>query len=349
MTTGLAVDLRPTGNGHRGRGIGRYVAGLMSDFISSSPHLIVREHRAWTLPRLRSNENSLETTWLPRPNVRFDTAPARLLRGVLERRDLAAIHLTDPYLVEYAPRNCPWIVTVYDLIQWDHDNRLAGRFRRGLEQAMARPDSRYVAISETTASAMVQVGVRRELITVLYPGPTDWPAPIGSTGFSGALVVGALDPHKRPDHAREAAEIAGVPILFAGRHEPGLSERWGIGPDELRTGADDATLAQLIRDAACVVHASEEEGFGLPVLEALALGTPVAAYDLPVTREIVGPDYPLVSLAAGPEGLADIVRLSSVAGRSGELLALSADAVARFDWVRSRSRRDDLYRAIHEW
>lgn len=342
----LAVDLRPLGNAHSGRGIGRYVRGLMGDLISSDDVVRLTDNRAWSIPRVRSSKYEVQSTWVPRPRLRFDTLPAMAVRRRLEHMPLSGVHITDPYLVELAPRHCPWIVTVYDLIQWGHPGLVAGRFRRGIEAALKRPDSHFVAISETTASELAGLGVDRARITVLLPGPTLWPEPSVTTGFAGALVIGALDPHKRPVDALQASRRAGVPILFAGRHQPGLAERWGIMPSELRSDVDDRTLAQLIRDARAVVHASEAEGFGLPVLEALALGTPVVAYDLPVTREIVGPDYPLVPLSRGSDGLAQLVRQTESAAFRRELVHAAEPTIAMFDWNRSQGRRDAVYARV---
>jgi glycosyltransferase involved in cell wall biosynthesis len=64
---------------------------------------------------------------------------------------------------------------------------------------------------------------------------------------------------------------------------------------------DERTLAALYRRAAIVLHPSEREGFGLPLLEALACGTPVVASDLPVLREVAADaaDYcPVGDIAA---------------------------------------------------
>ena len=59
-----------------------------------------------------------------------------------------------------------------------------------------------------------------------------------------------------------------------------------------RSDLPDTAIGALIRHARALLAPSRTEGFGLPVAEAAALGTPVIAADLPVTREIVG-DYPL--------------------------------------------------------
>ena len=53
-------------------------------------------------------------------------------------------------------------------------------------------------------------------------------------------------------------------------------------------GLDDAELAWLYRNAAAVIVPSRHEGFGLPVVEALSLGAPVVASDIPALREVGG-------------------------------------------------------------
>ena len=65
--------------------------------------------------------------------------------------------------------------------------------------------------------------------------------------------------------------------------ELGLADRISV-----RRFVDDRTLAALYRRAALVLQPSEREGFGLPLLEAMACGTPVVASDLPVLREVGG-------------------------------------------------------------
>jgi glycosyltransferase involved in cell wall biosynthesis len=65
--------------------------------------------------------------------------------------------------------------------------------------------------------------------------------------------------------------------------------RLGIGDALLQPAKlDRATLAGLYRKARVVLVTSEAEGFGLPVIEAMACGTPVVASDLPVLREVGG-------------------------------------------------------------
>jgi len=97
----------------------------------------------------------------------------------------------------------------------------------------------------------------------------------------------------------------------------------GTVPDEYRaawwvhvcSGVDDAELARLYAGALAVVVPSRHEGFGLPVVEALAYGTPVVASDLPALREVGGD-----ATRYAPAGDASAF--------AGELIALAADPLA---------------------
>jgi len=342
----IAIDQRPIANAHGRRGIGRYVRGLFGDIESSSTILRLTERRSWGFPRVSVQGDAIVTHLPPRPNIALDPLPARAVRRHLERRPLGLTHLSDPYLVEWAPRHCPLVVTIYDFIQYGQRGRIPDRFNRGLRSALARPDVHFTTISHSSARGLRDLGVSPERVTVLFPGPTSWPSAISPLGFEGALVIGALDDHKRPGHALEAAKEADIDILFAGRHEARLIERWRLDAAQVASDVSDATLAQHIRDARCVIHASMVEGFGLPVLEALALGTPVAAYDLPVTREIVGPEYPLAPQEAGPSGLAELIRAFADPHARREAVASATPHLLEFNWATTARRRDALYAKI---
>jgi glycosyltransferase involved in cell wall biosynthesis len=142
--------------------------------------------------------------------------------------------------------------------------------------------------------AVTPLGVDGSWFTPEPPGSGD-PADdeiLGGPPF--VLFVGAIEPRK------------GLPTLLEAlrRCPPGTAPRlvmagppgWGpeldtagAGLDVVRTGfLSDARLRRLLAAAGAMALPSRYEGFGLPVLEALASGTPVLASDLPVLREVGG-------------------------------------------------------------
>jgi alpha-1,3-rhamnosyl/mannosyltransferase len=106
----------------------------------------------------------------------------------------------------------------------------------------------------------------------------------------------------------------------------------------------DATLLALYRHATMLLFASHYEGFGLPALEAMAMGTPVLASTAPAVREVVGD----AALCATPADHADLVDKIKQLADDGALRArLAAAGIARareFTWQRAAERTLEVYR-----
>jgi glycosyltransferase involved in cell wall biosynthesis len=125
-----------------------------------------------------------------------------------------------------------------------------------------------------------------------------WPSKASSAPAVEILHVGSNIPRKRVDALLEicAALVPLVPTLRLIRvggpfsiAQVGLIHDLDLDERISRVGfVDDSTLAAMYRRAALVLQPSEREGFGLPLLEAMACGTPVVASDLPVLKEVGG-------------------------------------------------------------
>jgi glycosyltransferase involved in cell wall biosynthesis len=99
-------------------------------------------------------------------------------------------------------------------------------------------------------------------------------------------------------------------------------------------------LAELYRGAACLVLPSRYEGFGLPVLEAMACGTPVVAYPDAALREVADD----AAVFAEPGGLADAVR-RALADRE-RLSVAGRERARRFSWAETARRTIAVYEQL---
>jgi glycosyltransferase involved in cell wall biosynthesis len=111
-------------------------------------------------------------------------------------------------------------------------------------------------------------------------------------------------------------------------------ERWGVVSPE--------RLATLYRRAACLVFPSLYEGFGLPPLEAMASGCPVAAADVGAIPEVCG-DAAVLFDPKDPEAIAAAVLEADT--RSEELRELGFARAAQYTWEETARMHEDVYRA----
>jgi glycosyltransferase involved in cell wall biosynthesis len=106
-------------------------------------------------------------------------------------------------------------------------------------------------------------------------------------------------------------------------------------------------LAALYRRASVVVLPSDREGFGLPVVEAMACGTPVIASDIPALREVGGTAatyVPSGDVHRWAEALAGLRREDADPETRGRRRAACLSAAAKFDWRRYAGQMAALYR-----
>ena len=166
------------------------------------------------------------------------------------------------------------------------------------------------------------------------------------------LFVGAVEPRKGLpvllDALRRCPPGAAPRLVLAGPAGWGPAiDTAGAGLDVVRTGfLTDVRLRRLVAGAAAVALPSRYEGFGLPVIEALASGTPVLASDLPVLRE-VGGEHVRYLPATDPDAWAEA--LSSVVDRRERHdPAPGIRWARRWTWGRCAEKTADAYRAAAE-
>lgn len=205
----------------------------------------------------------------------------------------------------------PQVTTIYDLIYKRYPETHGGLRARGLELLVplaARRSRRILTLSEATKRDVVErLGVPGARVDVTYAGPgmAEDLEPVGEAELRERLelddapiilAVAAKRPHKNVERLIDAFGrlgdrgavllVVGYPTAF----EADLRRRAASLGDRIRfTGwVDDATLEGLYRAATCLVFPSLAEGFGLPVVEAMRRGLPVACSNTTSLPEVAG-------------------------------------------------------------
>jgi glycosyltransferase involved in cell wall biosynthesis len=192
----------------------------------------------------------------------------------------------------------PTVVTVHDLAVLRHPDtfpRWTRTYVPRVVPSMIRAARRVITVSEFTAAEVEGlVGVPRDRIRVVPNGVAAAFTPDGPRAEGEyVLAVGTLEPRKNLERTIEAAAVLGVELRVAGARGWGGVEARGRHVTWLGHVEDDE-LARLYRGARCVVYPSLYEGFGIPVLEAMACGAPVVTSRGGATEEIAGGHATLV-------------------------------------------------------
>jgi glycosyltransferase involved in cell wall biosynthesis len=301
--------------------------------------------------------------------VRWVRGEQMLLPGLAARTGVDVLHSlanTGPARGRFAR-----VVTIHDLIHRFYPDTHGGLKARGMAMLVplaARRSHRVMADSGSTADDLVrELRVPRAKIDVvpLGVGSTARATPVPAAQLRAGhglgdrpivLTVAAKRPHKNLPRLLEALALIAperrpvlvVPGYGTAFHDEELSAlvaRLGVAGDVRLLGwVSDAELEGLYAAAALFAFPSLYEGFGLPVLEAMARDLPVACSDRGSLREVAG----AAALVFDPERPDDIARaIEQVLGdpaQADRLRAAGHEQAARFTWERSAQLTLDAYR-----
>ena len=314
-------------------------------------------------------EPDVEWSWCFRPQhwrrVLWDESPPRVRRRFLWEGRVPACDLFHglgqrlPAAFEALPRRVRTVATFHDLFvitRQYSSPEFRARFTLQAREAARRADA-IIAVSRFTAHQVEELlGVEARRIHVVHHGVRPLTVPGGIAREQAILCVGALQLRKNTLALIRAFERLprGWRLILAGSPGHGFEETIKPAieasfrrPDiELPGWVDDGALGRLYARASVFAFPSLDEGFGIPVLEAMAAGVPVLASATSSLPEVCGDAAVLVNpgdveaIAAGLERLIGDESLRAGLIERGKLRA------AEFTWERTVRATFDVYRSL---
>lgn len=263
-----------------------------------------------------------------------------------------------------APRGSTVVLTVYDMIheRFPENFSFADPTRREKEIAVARADH-VICISEQTRTDLVEyLGVLPEKTSVVPLGFALTPSDAGALPHVAdvrpfLLYVGSRGGYKNfvgllQAYASSRLIKGECDLICFGGGDFSAKEREAIGKlgsvaERVRQVAgDDGLLASYYRRARAFVYPSRYEGFGIPPLEAMSLGCPVACSNVSSIPEVVGNAAELFDPADTDSIRMAIERVVSDEARRTQLIARGTQRLTMFSWQRCAEQTLDIYQRI---
>ncbi|WP_374685574.1 glycosyltransferase family 4 protein [Promineifilum sp.] len=385
MKRGATIGFDVTAALTQGGGIGRYTRELIHALVSAAPQyrytlFSARPPAAPPVPdslpaaaHVAHRPAPVDERWLYRLWYRANLPlPVQFFTGPID-----LFHSPD-FVLPPVRGDIPTLLTVHDLSFIHYPETFPARLVVYLNRVVPRSVARaghILADSQATRRDLEAVwGVSPGKVTVLYSGVNPRFRPVRDLAALAAvraryglgnrpyvLTVGTVQPRKNYEMLVRAfaplAERHPHTLVIAGGRgwlvEGLLAEiaRLGLGDRVQLAGfVDDADLPALYSAADLFVFPSLYEGFGLPLLEAMACGAPVVTSDASSLPEVVRTDGAAAALALSPHDEAgwtaamDRLLSDEVARRA--LAAAGPVQAARFSWERAAGELADLYATL---
>ncbi len=353
-------------------GIGRTVSNLaqaiVPELADGEQLLLLRDPSRpsrWLLP-----PESEKVMWLNTAVSPFSLSQQWQIPCRLKQFDITVYH--SPYYLMPYRLPCPIILTLYDLIPQKYPEYVSARarliFRLTTKLAM-RNNTRVIAISEATRQdVMAAYHVPPEKITAvpLAPDPHFHPQSAAeierirqkhSLPEAYALYLGSNKPHKNLERlvqawamvTRETPHTLVIAGAWDGRYPQAkeLAAQKQTSDIRFLEPVDEADLPALYSGAQLFVFPSLYEGFGLPVIEAMACGTAVTCAHTSGLPEVGGD----AALYFDPLNIADMARqinrLLTDAPLWEELAAKGLAQSQKFSWQTTAAATLQIYRSLN--
>ncbi len=368
----IGINARVLCSGIRG-GMGQYVQHLIEGLLADSSHSVQLYHHTALHEDFRLQHERLKSCQISDwDRGRFFLWEQFSLPRQLSRDKLDIFHSPDAALSYVQP--CPSIVTVHDVILNkcdDGESRKVLFYSRRILPSCFRKAKRVITDSEVSKQDLVHyLRVPEEKIRVVYLGVSDFYRPLEADAAreqaekSGLpddyiFMIGAASPHKNIDRAVEAfirfkknndvATKMVINVKNAGTRASIIEKLTNHGLKDqavLLSYLPQTEVRLLYNRASLFLFPSLAEGFGLPPLEAMACGAPVAASNASCIPEIVGAPavyFDPLSVEEMANAIAKVIGSQETAGR---LRRLGYEHVKKFTWQRTVERTLAVYQEV---
>ncbi|MEO6956762.1 MAG: glycosyltransferase family 1 protein [Antricoccus sp.] len=344
-------------------GTGRYSKEIAAALARSQPH---RRVVGWTAMHRQRQAAAVDGVLgpraLPLPRRALIAAWDAGIGPTPGRVDL--VHA--PTLLAPPRRGTPLVVTIHDAVPWTHPQTLTARgaaWHRRVGERVAREADAIVVPTQAVAdelSEFLDIAARIHVVGLGVSSDLDLPDDHERRAADLQLPpeylisVATLEPRKGLDvliAALAHPSAPRIPLLIVGQRGWGgidlasLVQAAKLPADQVRElgRIGDADLAVVLDRAAALVMPSRSEGFGIPLLEAFAAGTPVIHSDAPALVEVAGGAGLLVA-REHPRLLAEAIRgLIEDPSAQRRLRARGLVRAADFSWDESAARLWQLY------
>ena len=353
-------------------GISRYFASLtlaMQDIPDVRARIVAPLHiNAYlaTLPDACVWGRRQPSAW-PKPAVRIASLLACAAMQAARPSDI--LHRTYYYPFCHLPGRARNVLTVYDMIHEKYPQHFSPRdpIARWKAQAIAQAD-RIICISEHTRQDLLELNttVKPERVTVTHLGfdPMDHLLPATPAAEFRAMAMGTDRPYmlfvgSRGGHKNFAGLLqayAASPRLrsavgllcFGGGpfnpQENASIVQAGLASQVRQLGGPDATLAACYRHATLFVYPSLYEGFGIPPLEAMSLGCPVACSRSSSIPEVVGDAAALFEPTSIDDMQHTLEAVLDAPSHAAQLVDRGRRRAGQFSWQRCAEATATIYR-----
>ncbi|RIK03848.1 MAG: hypothetical protein DCC49_13780, partial [Acidobacteria bacterium] len=261
-------------------------------------------------------------------------------------------HYSMPYVT-----GTPVVAVMHDATFWLHPGAHESHKRiwfKTVSRLTARRAERLITVSNAAKNDLVEVGIPAEKLDVVYHGVDDSWFDLETHGGDYLFFVGTLEPRKNLPRLLRAYRESGLDL------ELRLAGAMGWKTDELESEiaktpgvkllgyVSDAEKREQMAGARAFVYPSLSEGFGIPILEAMAAGIPVVTSNASATAEVAG-DAALTTDPLDTSALSEALIAAATDESTRARLSLAGPRRAsEFTWARAAKATAETWRLALE-